>query len=163
MRSSAPALARLEVKAARQLEVELNGSALELTLERVVQVDVDLGPVEGAIGRVQAPLLAEAVQAACERLRIGSADALDGKCTAAQTHRLGVVPLLDLAEILFGPGRQRKGEFKAEPARAHTHAGRVSAKRTRRVRGAPHLLYTALRKSSAPLISDSICGARAQL
>lgn len=38
-----------EVEADGQLEVELDGGALELALQRVVHRDVDLGAVEGAV------------------------------------------------------------------------------------------------------------------
>ena len=45
----------LEVEALRQLEVELNGRALERPAERIANLDVDLGAVERAVARVQLP------------------------------------------------------------------------------------------------------------
>ena len=52
----------LKVEADRQLEVALNGSALVRPLQRVKDLDVDLGAVEGAISVVEFPGLAELVQ-----------------------------------------------------------------------------------------------------
>lgn len=45
-----------EIEADGQLEVELDGRALELAAQRVVDRDVNLGPVEGALARIQPPL-----------------------------------------------------------------------------------------------------------
>ena len=42
----------LQVKVERHLEVELNGAALPGTAERVLQVEIDLGAVEGAVALV---------------------------------------------------------------------------------------------------------------
>jgi hypothetical protein len=43
----------LELEALRQLEVELDGAALPLAAEAVLQVEVDLGAVEGAVAGVE--------------------------------------------------------------------------------------------------------------
>jgi hypothetical protein len=48
--------AELKVELLRKLEVELDGGALELTLESVRDGDIDLGAVEGTITRVELPL-----------------------------------------------------------------------------------------------------------
>lgn len=58
----------LEVEANGQLEVELHSAALVRTLEGVVDLNVDLGPVEGSVSWVLLPRLAELV----ERFREGS-------------------------------------------------------------------------------------------
>ena len=42
----------LQVKVERHLEVELDGTALPGTAERILQVEVDLGAVEGAVALV---------------------------------------------------------------------------------------------------------------
>ena len=42
----------LQIKVERHLEVELNGTALPGTAERILQVEVDLGTVEGAVALV---------------------------------------------------------------------------------------------------------------
>ena len=45
-----------EVEAFGELEVELNGGALDGSSEGVFDGDVDFGPVKGAVARVQLPL-----------------------------------------------------------------------------------------------------------
>ena len=44
-----------QVEPHRQLEVQLDGGTLVLPLERVLQGDVDLWPVEGSITGIQLP------------------------------------------------------------------------------------------------------------
>ena len=50
-----------QVEPHRQLEVQLDGCALVLPLEGVLQGDVDLWPVEGSIARIQFPGQAGAI------------------------------------------------------------------------------------------------------
>ena len=52
----------LQVEADRLLEVELDGSALVRPVQRVVDLDVDLGPVKGSVAVVEGPLEAAIVQ-----------------------------------------------------------------------------------------------------
>ena len=51
-----------QVEPHRELEVQLDGGALVLPLEGVLQGDVDLWPVEGSIARIQFPGQAGAIQ-----------------------------------------------------------------------------------------------------
>ena len=51
-----------QVEPPGQLEVKLDGGALVLSLERVLQGDVDLGAVEGAIAGVELPRQSSAIQ-----------------------------------------------------------------------------------------------------
>mmetsp|Transcript_18040 Transcript_18040/g.39406 ORF Transcript_18040/g.39406 Transcript_18040/m.39406 type:complete len:245 (+) Transcript_18040:158-892(+) len=63
-----PLLRRVgEVEADGELEVELDGGALESPPQRVEYGDVDLGPVEGAVRRVQLPLAPRLVEGVLER------------------------------------------------------------------------------------------------
>ncbi len=52
----------LELKANRQLEVQLDGGTLMRALKGIPNVDVDLGSIECAIARVDLPGLAKLVQ-----------------------------------------------------------------------------------------------------
>ena len=62
----------LEIEPLGQLEVELDRRALEGALQRVADRDVDLGPVEGAVARVQLPLAwVELVEAGAQLLWVG--------------------------------------------------------------------------------------------
>ena len=72
----------VQVEPERQLEVELDGGALVLPLEGVLQRDVDLGAVEGSVPLVQLPLEAGCVERLLEPL-------------------LGRVPHLDLLQELL--------------------------------------------------------------
>ena len=58
-----------QVKALRQLEIELDGGALVRSLECVHDGDVNFGTVEGAVFRVQFPWQAELVQTLFQLLR----------------------------------------------------------------------------------------------
>mmetsp|Transcript_6588 Transcript_6588/g.15853 ORF Transcript_6588/g.15853 Transcript_6588/m.15853 type:complete len:566 (+) Transcript_6588:515-2212(+) len=78
-----------EVKADRQLEVELHRGALEAAPQRVEDGDVDLRPIEGSVLGVLLPLLPGAVESLGER-------------------GLRLVPGLDLAEVLLGARGQRE-------------------------------------------------------
>ena len=51
-----------QVEPPGQLEVKLDGGALVLSLERVLQGDVDLGAVEGAVAGVELPRQSSAIQ-----------------------------------------------------------------------------------------------------
>ena len=51
-----------QVEPPGQLEVKLDGGALVLPLERVLQGDVDLGAVEGAVAGVELPRQSSAIQ-----------------------------------------------------------------------------------------------------
>lgn len=59
----------VQVEPLRLLEVQLYGATLAGPLQRVVQSDVYLGPVERTVARVQLPRLTELVQGVGERLR----------------------------------------------------------------------------------------------
>ena len=85
----------VEVEPHRELEVQLDGCALVLPAQGVRQRDVDLGPVEGAVARVQLPLQAGLGQRVAQRL-------------------LGLVPHLHIAEELLWPGAQLQAELEAE-------------------------------------------------
>lgn len=104
----------LEVKALRQLEVELYRRALERALERITQRDVNLRAVERAVARVKFPLsrvvLVECTLQLLQRRRV-SADKM-GELTA--TNLFSNVPRLDLPEVVFGPRRQLELEIEAE-------------------------------------------------
>ena len=52
-----------EVEPLRKLKVELNGSALDGPPEGVLDGDIDLWPIEGAIARVELPAVPEFIQA----------------------------------------------------------------------------------------------------
>mmetsp|Transcript_36162 Transcript_36162/g.70286 ORF Transcript_36162/g.70286 Transcript_36162/m.70286 type:complete len:649 (+) Transcript_36162:65-2011(+) len=86
---------KLEPEPDRQLEVELHRGALVPALERVLELDVDLRPVERAVSRVELPLhlvlRAEALQALAQLL-------------------LGLVPHLDVADVLV----RARGELQVE-------------------------------------------------
>ena len=77
----------LQVEADRLLEVELDGSALVRPVQRVVDLDVDLGPVKGSVAVVEGPLEAAIVQG-------------DLKCT------LCLVPQFITAKPVLWPRRQ---------------------------------------------------------
>ena len=51
-----------QVEPHRQLEVQLDGGTLVLPLERVLQGDVDLWPVEGSITGIQLPGQSSTIQ-----------------------------------------------------------------------------------------------------
>mmetsp|Transcript_2393 Transcript_2393/g.7077 ORF Transcript_2393/g.7077 Transcript_2393/m.7077 type:complete len:787 (+) Transcript_2393:404-2764(+) len=89
----------LQLEPQRQLEVELHGGALVLAAQRVEHLNVDLGPVEGSVAPVDAPLAlaAELVQ----RVRHVS---------------LGHAPQLNVAQRLAGPGGQLHVVRHAQPA-----------------------------------------------
>ena len=74
-----------QVETDGQLEIELHGGALEPSLERVKDGDVNLGTVEGAIAGVELPLLARTIQRRLQR-------------------SLRLVPGLQFAEVPLGPG-----------------------------------------------------------
>ena len=76
----------LEVKAEGLLEVDLNGTALVLSAQRIVDLDIDLGTIEGAITVVESPGLTELDESFLE----GS---------------LSLIPLLLRAESVFRPRR----------------------------------------------------------
>jgi len=64
----------LQVEPLRQLEVELEGRALEGALECVLDMHIDLGTVERAVAWVELPLSGElAVEHPCELLQTMSA------------------------------------------------------------------------------------------
>mmetsp|Transcript_4469 Transcript_4469/g.13226 ORF Transcript_4469/g.13226 Transcript_4469/m.13226 type:complete len:772 (-) Transcript_4469:14-2329(-) len=77
----------LEAKPDGELEVQLNGGALETPSEGVVNCDIDLWAVEGTVLRVQRPPLAliclPVVQASCE-------------------SSLGFIPVLDVSQESLG-------------------------------------------------------------
>ena len=58
----------LQVKVERHLEVELHGTALPGTAERVLQVEVDLGAVEGAVTLVDLVVHAQLLQSGAQAL-----------------------------------------------------------------------------------------------
>ena len=58
----------LQVKVERHLEVELHGTALPGTAERVLQMEVDLGAVEGAIALVDLVVHAQLLQSGAQAL-----------------------------------------------------------------------------------------------
>ena len=78
-----------EIEAHRQHEVELRGRALVRPLERVEDLHVDLGAVEGAVARVERPGGAGGRRVLVERL--------------GHEH-LRAVPHVDVAEEVLGPG-----------------------------------------------------------
>lgn len=58
----------LQVKVERHLEVELNSTALPGTTERILQVEVDLGAVEGAVALVDLVVHAQLLQSGAQAL-----------------------------------------------------------------------------------------------
>ena len=58
----------LQVKVERHLEVELHGAALPGTAERVLQVEVDLGAVEGAVALVDLVVHVQLLQSGAQAL-----------------------------------------------------------------------------------------------
>lgn len=58
----------LQIKVERHLEVELHGTALPGTAERVLQVEVDLGAVEGAVALVDLVVHAQLLQSSAQAL-----------------------------------------------------------------------------------------------
>ena len=58
----------LQIKVERHLEVELHGTALPGTAERVLQVEVDLGAVEGAVALVDLVVHAQLLQSGAQAL-----------------------------------------------------------------------------------------------
>lgn len=58
----------LQVKVERHLEVELDGTALPGTTERILQVEVDLGAVEGAVALVDLVVHAQLLQSGAQAL-----------------------------------------------------------------------------------------------
>mmetsp|Transcript_14766 Transcript_14766/g.40378 ORF Transcript_14766/g.40378 Transcript_14766/m.40378 type:complete len:603 (-) Transcript_14766:35-1843(-) len=91
----------LEPEPDRQLEVELDGGALVLAAEGVVDVEVDLGAVEGAVLGVELPVLARRLLVGVERR---------GELP------LRLVPRLELAHVLLGPGGEEHVVLEAELA-----------------------------------------------
>ena len=81
----------LEVESDGQLEIKLDGSTLVTSVEGISEFDIDLGTVKGSITRVQLPSATELIETA-------------GKGT------LGIVPDLDVSEVLLGTG----GELQVE-------------------------------------------------
>ena len=67
----------LQIKVERHLEVELDGAALPGTAERVLQVEVDLGAVEGAIALVDLVVHAQLLQSGAQAL-LGASPVLVG-------------------------------------------------------------------------------------
>ena len=59
-----------QVEALRQLEVQLDGGALVSAADGVADRNVDFGPVEGAVARVQLPRLPEFLQALLQALSV---------------------------------------------------------------------------------------------
>ncbi len=93
------ALSRADVgepEPGRHLEVELDGAALPAAAERVLEVQVDLRPVERAVAGV-------------ERVRRSRGDS-----SARAQRRLGLVPLLVGAEPVLGPGRELGPDVQSE-------------------------------------------------
>jgi hypothetical protein len=84
----------LEFKALRQLKVKLNRRALERTLQRITDLNVDLGSVERPISWLDLPRLAKRVEGASESF-------------------LGLLPRLEVTQCLLWPRRQV--ELKREP------------------------------------------------
>lgn len=78
-----------------QVEVQLNRRALETTLQRIADVDVDLGAVEGTITRVQLPRAARSVQGRLKSL-------------------LSSVPDLRFAQVLLGARAELHLKVEAE-------------------------------------------------
>lgn len=58
-----------QLEAQRQLEVQLDGGTLMAAAQRIHDGDVDLGPVEGAVARIQLPRNARLVHAVLQLLR----------------------------------------------------------------------------------------------
>lgn len=58
----------LQVKVERHLEIELDGTALPGTTKRVLQVEVDLGAVEGAVALVDLVVHAQLLQSGAQAL-----------------------------------------------------------------------------------------------
>lgn len=85
----------LQVEAYRQLEVDLQGAALVLPFERVVNLDIDFGPIESAVTVVERPRLAEPIQRVFKR-------------------RLRFVPLAFRTQSIFWPGRELQFVGEAE-------------------------------------------------
>jgi len=91
----------LEVELLRKLEVELDGGALELTLESVRDGDVDLGTVEGTVTRVELPLGTATSNELIKSL---------GKLS------LGLIPGSNIAKMTLGTGRKLHLEGETELA-----------------------------------------------
>ena len=87
----------LEVEADGLLEVNLDGSALVLAVESIVDLHIDLGAVESTVAVVESPGLAEGVEGVLESI-------------------LRDVPLLFRAESVRGPRRKLKLELEAKDA-----------------------------------------------
>ncbi len=87
----------LELKALGQLEVELDGAALPGTAQAVLQVEVDLGAVEGAVAGVERVVDAHGFQGFLEAL-LGGGPVLVGAHrvlgTGGQLHPVGEAKLV---------------------------------------------------------------------
>lgn len=108
--------AEAQVEALRQLEVELDRRALELAPQRVADRDVDLRPVKRTVAGIQLPL---AWVVLLERLR----QLLEWGCSQHSAggigrgvYRFGLVPGLDLAEVVVGPCGELEMELESEQA-----------------------------------------------
>lgn len=75
----------LKVKSNGQLEITLHGTALVLSAQSIVHLDIDLGAVEGTITVVVGPWAAESIESLLKGL-------------------LGLVPLFIGSETLFRSG-----------------------------------------------------------
>lgn len=117
----------LEVEALGELEVELDGRALERAAEGVPNLDVDLGAVERAVARVQFPLArVELVQRLRQLLEEeGWRSAMyvhvregikEDEEKETKTYCLGLVPGLDVPKVVLRAGGKLEGELEAEEA-----------------------------------------------
>ena len=88
----------LQVEAFRQLEVKLDRRALERPAERVADGDVDLGPIERAIARIEVPLAGIPLVECALQLP------------------LGLVPRLDRPKVVVGARRELELELEPEEA-----------------------------------------------
>eukprot|EP00053_Salpingoeca_punica_P013384 m.120929 g.120929 ORF g.120929 m.120929 type:complete len:748 (-) comp16189_c0_seq1:23-2266(-) len=87
----------LELETLRQLEVELNGGALVSAAKSILDLDVNLGAVEGAIARLDLPRVAKLVERILQRL-------------------LGSVPLLDVTQELLRASAEVEVKGEVEDA-----------------------------------------------
>ena len=88
-----------ELESSRQVEVELHGTALVLTLQRIKQGDINLGTVESTITRVELPL---------------SAGLLGEGLEGFLKFLLGSIPCSDITNVLLRSGRKLELESEAE-------------------------------------------------
>lgn len=90
-----------ELEALGKVEVELDGTALVVSTQSVIEGDVDLGPVESTVACVELPL---------------GTSLLSKRVQCLLQLTLGHIPHANIANILFRAGRKLELEGEAEKA-----------------------------------------------